>query len=96
MKTFAITATFAALCVASSAAVEPSRKRTQAQRKSIESGRVVSDESYDPYLGMESRRKLDKMSMSMSMSMPTETTPTTPTTDPPMERAAEPDTEDSG
>lgn len=54
------------LTLASAEAANPSRKRTNSRHKSV-GARVPSDESYDPFLGMEQRRKLDKMSMSMSM-----------------------------
>mmetsp|Transcript_8166 Transcript_8166/g.18352 ORF Transcript_8166/g.18352 Transcript_8166/m.18352 type:complete len:128 (+) Transcript_8166:133-516(+) len=76
MKTCAITAALLTLCVASTQAADPARKRSQTQRKSLNKARVQSDESYDPYLGMEGRQ-LESMSMtptdtvgSMPMSMP--------------------------
>jgi len=91
MKSYAVTAAIAAICVASTTAAKPNRKRVQQQHKSTAgSARVVhSDESFDPYLGMETRRRMaghagdhasdHSLSMSMSMSMPTEPTVTPPT-----------------
>ena len=84
MKSIAITAAIATLCVASTSATNPRRRRTtQTQHKSTGDARAVSDESYDPYLGME--RKLDKEgSMSMpeggSMSMSPTPSPVDPST----------------
>eukprot|EP00579_Thalassiosira_antarctica_P012051 CAMPEP_0201924004 /NCGR_PEP_ID=MMETSP0903-20130614/12526_1 /ASSEMBLY_ACC=CAM_ASM_000552 /TAXON_ID=420261 /ORGANISM="Thalassiosira antarctica, Strain CCMP982" /LENGTH=120 /DNA_ID=CAMNT_0048461437 /DNA_START=54 /DNA_END=416 /DNA_ORIENTATION=- len=75
MKTFAIAAALATLFVTSAHAANPIRKRTETRHKSLDKARVPSDESYDPYLGME-QRKLElegreSMSMVHSMSMPT-------------------------
>lgn len=78
MNLYAIAAVLVSLVVASAQAAHPSRKRTQTRHKSSGNARVASDEGYDPYLGMEQRRrrlgvdaeKSMSMSMFMSMSMP--------------------------
>ena len=58
MKSFATAAALATLLVASTHAAKPSRKRTKTQHKSMDKARVPSDESYDPFLGMEGKRGL--------------------------------------
>jgi len=86
MKTCTITAALVTLCVASSHAVNPTRKRTKPQHKSMSKARALSDESYDPYLGIENRQLAGSMSVSMSMSMsPTATPPTDKNDSAPME-----------
>eukprot|EP00579_Thalassiosira_antarctica_P009286 CAMPEP_0201882812 /NCGR_PEP_ID=MMETSP0902-20130614/14596_1 /ASSEMBLY_ACC=CAM_ASM_000551 /TAXON_ID=420261 /ORGANISM="Thalassiosira antarctica, Strain CCMP982" /LENGTH=144 /DNA_ID=CAMNT_0048411437 /DNA_START=58 /DNA_END=492 /DNA_ORIENTATION=+ len=57
MKSFATAAALATLLVASTHAAKPSRKRTKTQHKSMDKARVPSDESYDPFLGLEQRKR---------------------------------------
>lgn len=63
MKSFAVTAALITLCVASTQAATPARKRSLTQRRSLNKASVESDESYDPYLGMEGRKLEKSMSM---------------------------------
>ena len=74
MKTSSIATVLVTLCVASAHAAKPNRKRTQTRHKSLDNAQAETDESYEPYLGMDQlTRKLmahGDHSMSMSMSMP--------------------------
>ena len=74
MKTSSIVTVLVPLCMASAHTAKTNRKRTQTQHKLMDKAQAATDESYEPYLGMDERtRKLmahgDHL-MAMSMSIP--------------------------
>ena len=59
MKTSSIATVLVPLCMASVHTTKSNRKRTQTQHKSMDKAQAATDESYEPYLGMDERtRKL--------------------------------------